>query len=63
MRWSRTHDLTLISLKSYPLDHKSLSGNIHGVFIILSLKKIFCIDNRKTGDLEKNQYPKYEKIA
>ena len=31
VRGIRTHDLTRLSLKSYPLDHKSLLEGIHGV--------------------------------
>ena len=35
-RGIRTHDLTRISFKTYPLDQKSLYEVIHRVFVILS---------------------------
>ena len=40
VRAIRTHDLTRLSLKSYPPDNKSLHEGIHRVFVILSKKKI-----------------------
>ena len=36
----RTHDLTHIGLKSYPLDYKSLYEGIYRVFLILSIIKL-----------------------
>ena len=65
MRRIRTHDLTRLSLKSYPLDQETLNEVINGVFVILSSKKTkFSAQRiRKTPDYEKNSYLKYEKIA
>ena len=60
VRGIRTHDLTVISLKSYPLDHKSQYEGIHGVFVCYDKKITFSAQtSRKTRDFEKNQYPKY----
>ena len=62
VRGIRTHDLTRHSLKSYPLDHKSLYEGIHGVFIIFMKKSKFLHkEGEKLVILKKNQYPKYGK--
>ena len=54
LRGIRTHDLTRLSLKSYPLDHKSTLESIHGLFKFLSLQKVkFSAQrSRKTRDFE-----------
>ena len=55
VRGIRTHDLTLMSLESYPLDHKSLNKILHGEFVILWYKKnkIFFTKKQKNSWFKK----------